>query len=365
MRELGVRRMLRPGLQDAVGQHGPAGRDRVVEVIGRLGARVVVERHPVLGADRLGGDEAAVAAWLVGPEPSLGGAVTVGVHARPAGVIDPDGEDRPVRDRRGGRDHQLVRRALLAVLRVPLREAGGLQLRRAGRRQRIVLGSADRVVLGRLVRERVGVIRPVRVARVGRLDEPERGPRAVHRDRADPHVRANGYVRGRPALEVEAEAGQAVGGPVGQDYVVAPQEPVGGGVVDQVHVGVQAGVAAVTGVRVDMIAEAGQRVRPGEASLAGRRRRPAGTRQRGRARAQAEARQQKRERDGDCGARTVPGHKRRSPAVDDGLLILALPGPSGQHRAYRAGPDCRAPPAPWRDRLPAVPLVAFRPRVPP
>ena len=365
--------MPRPGHQDAVGEHGLPGVNRVVEVVRGLGARVVVERHPVLGADRLGGHEAAVAAGLVGPEPALGGAVAIGVHARPAGVVDPHGEDRSVGDRRGRRDHQLVGRALLAVLGIPFREAGGLQLRRAGGRQRVVAGAADRIVLRGLVGERVGVVLPVRIARVGGLDERERGRRAVHGDRVDPHVRADGHVGRRPALEVEAEASQALGGPVGQFDVVARQELVGRGVVDQVHIGVQAGVAAVAGVRVNVVPEAGQRVRAGEASAAGpgapagpgsparmgaagqrpagAGRVPAGAGQRGRA--QGEARQEERERDSDCGARSVPGHHRRSlsgwrawlaesgwrtpcvPAAAPRFTmtpILSLPWPSGQDR---------------------------------
>ena len=334
-RELGVRRVLRPGHQDAVGQHGLPGGDGVVEVVRRLGAGVVVERHPVLGADRLGGDEAAVAAGLVGAEPALGGAVTVGVHARPAGVVDSDGEVRPAGDRRGRRDHQLVGRALLAVLGVPFREAGGFQLRRAGGRQRIVPGAADRGVLGGLVRERVRVVLAVRVARVGGLDERERRGRAVHGDRVDGHVRADGHVRRRLPLEVEAEGGQALGGPVGQHDVVARQELVGGGVVNQVHAGVQARVAAVAGVRVDVIGETGQRVRAGEASAACRCATaglgtPAGdgpargAGQRGRA--QAQAGQQERERDGDGGARAVPGHDRRSLS---GLTVTRPRGADG------------------------------------
>ena len=86
--------------------------------------------------------------------------------------------------------------------------------------------AADRVDLGRLVGPRIRVVLPVRVAGVGGLDERELGRAAVHLDRGDRHVRAGRLVR-RPALEVQAEAGQALGGPVGQHDVVARQELVG------------------------------------------------------------------------------------------------------------------------------------------
>src|SRR6185437_8753824 len=57
--------------QYTVGEDGLAGAHRVGEVVGGLGLRVVVERHPVLGTDRLGGHEPAVG----GAEPALRGAV--------------------------------------------------------------------------------------------------------------------------------------------------------------------------------------------------------------------------------------------------------------------------------------------------
>ena len=265
MREPGGRGVPAGSFQDAVGQHGPARGHGVGEVVGRLGAGVVVQRHPVLGADRLGGDEAAVAPGLVGAEPSLGGAVPVVVHAGPPGVGHGDPERGPAADRRGRRDDQLVGRARGAVARFLRGGIGGGQLGGAGRRERVVVRAANRVDLGGLVRQGVRVVLPVRVAGVGGLDERERGGTAVHPDRGDGHVRAGRLVH-RPALEVQAEAGQALGGPVGERDMVAGQEPVGGGVVDQVHVGVQAGVAAVAGLRVQAGAGRGQGVRPGRAA---------------------------------------------------------------------------------------------------
>ena len=253
--EFRVRRVPRHRFQHAVRHRGLARVDRVVEVVGRLGGRVVVQRHPVLGGDRFGGDEAAVAR----PEPALGGAVAVVVHSRPARVADLHGEHRAVPDRGLRRDHQLVGRALLPVLGV----RGGVGVRELGRARRgqgVVLRAAHRVVLRDLVRLRVGVVLAVRIARVGRLDEREGGRVAVDRDRADRHV---GSVRrvGGLALEVQAEAGQALRGPVGEHDVVAGQELVRRGVVHQVHVRVDAGVAAVARVRVDVGPVRGQRVR--------------------------------------------------------------------------------------------------------
>ena len=106
---------------------------RVVEVVGRLRRRVVVQRHPRHRADRLGRDEAAVVrrGSRIDAEPALGRAVAVDVDARTAGVVDGDRESRAARDRRGRRDHELVRRALRAVLRV------AAHARRAGRRVRV------------------------------------------------------------------------------------------------------------------------------------------------------------------------------------------------------------------------------------
>ncbi len=130
-------------------------------------------------------------------------------------------------------------------------------------------GPPTGLVCGGLVGQRVRVARAVRVAGVGGLHERERGRAAVDLDRGDRHVRAGRGVH-RPPLEVQAEAGQALGGPVGQRDVVAGQELVGRRVVDQVHVGVQAGVAAVAGVRVQPGAGRGQGVRPGRTACRGR-----------------------------------------------------------------------------------------------
>ena len=275
VRELGVRGAPPGSLQDAVGQNGLALGDGVVEVVGGLGGRVVVERHPVLGADRLGGHEAAVTLGLVGPEPSLGGAVPVVVHAGPPGVGHGHPERSAVADRRGRGDDQLVGRARGAVPGVLRGRVGGGQLGSAGRRERVVRRPADRVELGGLVRARVRVVLPVRVAGVGRLDERERRGPAVHPDRGDGHVRTVRLVH-RPALEVQAEAGQALGGPVGQRDVVAGQEAVAGGVVDQAYRGVHAGVAAVAGLRVQPGAGRGQGVGASGAAAAGPGRREGG-----------------------------------------------------------------------------------------
>ena len=152
--------------------------------------------------------------------------------------------------------------SLLAGQGVPFREffvSLGQQLRRAGRRQRVVARAADRVGLRRLMRGRVRIVLPVGVARVRRLDEPPPGRAAVHRDRPHVHVRACAGVGG-PPLEVEAEARQALRGAVGEHHPVAGQEPVGGGVVDQVHERVQARVAAVAGLGVDVRARRRQGV---------------------------------------------------------------------------------------------------------
>ena len=253
--EFRVRRVPGHRFQRAVRHRRLARADRVVEVVGRLGGRMVVQRHPVLAGHWFSGDEAAVA----GAEPALGGAVAVVVHTRPARVADLHGEHRVVPDRGLRRDHQLVGRALLPVPGV----RGGVgvrQLGRARRGQRVVLRPAHRVVLRDLVRLRVGVVLAVRIAGVGRLDEREGGRVAVDRDRLDRHV---GSIRrvGGLALEVQAEAGQALRGPVGEHDVVAGQELVRRGAVDEVHVRVNAGVAAVAGVRVDVCAGRGQRVR--------------------------------------------------------------------------------------------------------
>jgi hypothetical protein len=75
------------------------------------------------------------------------------------------------------------------------------------------------------------------------LHEPERCRLTIHDHRLNRHVRAAVGVDAA-ALEVEAELGQALRGPVGEHHVVARQELVRRGVVDHVHVGVQARVAA-------------------------------------------------------------------------------------------------------------------------
>ena len=116
------------------------------------------------------------------------------------------------------------------------------------------------------MRLRVGVVLSIRVAWVGRLDEREGGRVAVDRDRVDGHVGPVCRIGGL-ALEVQAETGQALRGPVGEHDVVAGQELVRRGVVDEVHVRVDAGVAAVAGVRVDVGAGRGQRVSAGRARL--------------------------------------------------------------------------------------------------
>jgi hypothetical protein len=74
------------------------------------------------------------------------------------------------------------------------------------------------------MRERVGIVLPVGIAGIGRLDEREGRGLSVHEDRVDGHVRAGG-VRVR-ALEVEAEVGQASRSPIRQDDVVSSQEEV-------------------------------------------------------------------------------------------------------------------------------------------
>ena len=104
------------------------------------------------------------------------------------------------------------------------------------------------------MRPRVGVVLAFRVAGVGRLHKRERRRAPVDGDRVDRHVRAVGRIGGR-ALEVEAEIGEALGRAVGQDDVVAGEEPVRWRVVDEVHVGVQAAVAAIAGLGINMVAE--------------------------------------------------------------------------------------------------------------
>jgi len=129
---------------------------------------------------------------------------------------------------------------------------------------RVVLRATDRVDLRRLVRGGVGVVLPVRVARVRGLDEREAGRLAVHGDRLHGHVRPRLGVRGL-ALEIEAEAAQALGGLIGEHDPVTGQELVGGGVVDQVHQGVHAGVTAIAGFRVQVGARRCEGVRASRA----------------------------------------------------------------------------------------------------
>ena len=82
------------------------------------------------------------------------------------------------------------------------------------------------------------------------------------------------------ALEVEAEVGQALRRPVGEDDLVARQEPVARRVVDQVDVRVQARVAAVAGLRVHVVAGGRQRVGArGAGRRCGESRRRGGSRQ--------------------------------------------------------------------------------------
>ena len=169
----------------------------------------------------------------------------------------------------------------------------------------------------------LGSARPVRVARVGRLDEPEPGRAAVHGDRADRHVRARAGVGGLP-LEVEAEAGQALRGAVGEHHPVAGQEAVRGRVVDQVHQ-----PESPYGRLVPGPFELNSRVRPGPRRSAGR------------ARALASGAAQLAARCNNTGAVRLPERSRSrdsrvpAPAVPaalaDELLVLsaAESGPGG------------------------------------
>ena len=111
---------------------------------------------------------------------------------------------------------------------------------------------------------------PARVARIGRLHEGERRRLAVHEHCADGHVRPVLRVR-RRALEVEAEVRQALRRLVGENDVGPRQEEVGLGVVVQEDVRVEAHVAAVPGLRVDVGSERRERVCAGRA-FRGRRR---------------------------------------------------------------------------------------------
>src|SRR4051812_5150370 len=101
---------------------------------------MVVQRQPVLGGNRLRRDEASRVTGLADPEPTLGRAVAVVVHAWPAGVVDFDSERRATRDRQPRRDHELVRRTLCPVEICFLVRVRGGQLGRARRRERVVIG---------------------------------------------------------------------------------------------------------------------------------------------------------------------------------------------------------------------------------
>ena len=185
------------------------------------------------------------------------------MDARPAGVGHRHPEDLAGAQRSRRRDHELVGGAGLAVLRVDV-VAG--DLRRARRRERVGVRTSDRRDLRRLVRQRVRVVLAAGVAGIGRLHEAPRGRSAVHGDRPDREVRTVGAAHGG-ALEVEAEVGQALGRPVGEDDVVAGQEPVGRGVVHEVHVGVEARVAAVAHVGIDVVTEVRQGARSRRAAV--------------------------------------------------------------------------------------------------
>ena len=157
-----------------------AERDGVVEVVGGLRGRVVVERHPVLGRDGLGRDEAARVARLPDPEPALGGAVAVVVDAGASGVVDDDDEPRAARDRGRGRDHELVRRALRPVQVELLVRVRRRQLGCACGRERVVLRAADRRQLTGGVRAGIGIVLAVRVTGVSGLGEGEARRPSVH-----------------------------------------------------------------------------------------------------------------------------------------------------------------------------------------
>jgi hypothetical protein len=101
---------------------------------------MVVQRHPVLGTDRLGGDEAAVSLRVVRTEPALGRAVAVEVYTGPAGVGDLHLEDVSLPQRLERCDHELAGGAGLAVLGV---HVGAGHLRAAGRREGVVAGATD------------------------------------------------------------------------------------------------------------------------------------------------------------------------------------------------------------------------------
>ncbi len=261
-REVGVRRVVAGADQAPGADRDLALGDRVVDVVGRLDRRVVVERHPAFGAGRLGRDHRALAADGGVAEPALG-AGGRRAHARAAGVVDGDREVGAARDRRGRRDHELRRRARRV-------DAGaGDRLRRAGRRVRI--GRADRGHQARAMRERVGIVLAGWVAGVRRLDELERCRLAVDGDRPDREVRA-GRRAGDPVVdvEVEAEVAQALRRALLQVDVRARQEQVRHRVVVDEHVAVDARVAAVADLGVHAVAGRGERVRAGRAGLGGR-----------------------------------------------------------------------------------------------
>ncbi len=235
--------------------------DRRVDVVRRLGGRVVVEGQPGHRARGLRGDHGAVTDRVVVAEPALGAERRVRAHARAPDVVDDDLEVGPAGDRRGRRDDELRREARLVGRRSVRRG------RRAGRRVRV--GRVDRDRQAGAVRERIGIVLTVRIARVGRLDLLERRRLAVDRDRGDGHVRA----RSRGArdavlgVEVVAEVGQALRRTLRVLNVVARQEDVRDRVVDREDVGVEAHVAAVAELGPDARARLGERVRAGAAGL--------------------------------------------------------------------------------------------------
>ena len=195
------------------------------------------------------------------------------MHARPARVVHDDGEGRVVLDRRLRGDDQLVRRALGAVERV-----------RGGRSCPAVPASTQAAADCCRDRRRGCSATPRAPADQGRPGRSGHRGRSAARTRTwpgapftvtEPTVIIGPSARVlRLALEVEAEARQALGRLVGQRHVVSGQEHVRGGVVDHVHVGMHAGVAAVAGLRVHVRASRRQGVRAGRARRRSRQRQP-------------------------------------------------------------------------------------------
>ncbi len=243
---------------------------------------MVVQWHPGLASDRFGGDEGAVVGGgrRVDAEPALGGPVAIEVDARPSRVAHADGDRRVGGNRDRRRDDQLVRGALLAVL------ARAAHLGRA--RGRIRVGRADRVDVRDRMGQRIRVVGAVGVAGIGRLLEGEGRRSAVDRDRLDVHVRPRGIAGEGRALEVEAEVREALRRADRQVRVVARQEQVRGGVIDDVQIGVEAPVSAVALIWVDAVTELGQRSRT----------RRAGTVRLDRPRRTGDGRQRRDQRDG-------------------------------------------------------------------